>query len=228
MGFGGAPMRRRASHQPLLACEPAGPGRHSRSKGLVKRPATQGPGRSKGPAPLTPNPQPPTEPNPPHAAPTAGRPAGRRVVLLNGIRPGGQDRMEVWNSPLQEAAVLGFEYGWAGGRGVPGGRRPRGGVGLVRFWLVWDPPRRIWRSRSRRGAAQPLRRRGPQPPHCAPPFHTPAPRPPPCSYSIIARDTSLVLWEAQFGDFANNAQVGLGVLPSPFLGAARKMELVAG
>jgi hypothetical protein len=34
--------------------------------------------------------------------------------------------------------------------------------------------------------------------------------PPPPSYSIIARDTSLVLWEAQFGDFANNAQVGVG------------------
>jgi 2-oxoglutarate dehydrogenase E1 component len=26
-------------------------------------------------------------------------------------------------------------------------------------------------------------------------------------YSILARDSSLVLWEAQFGDFANNAQV---------------------
>jgi 2-oxoglutarate dehydrogenase complex dehydrogenase (E1) component-like enzyme len=33
------------------------------------------------------------------------------VVLLNGIKPGGQDELEVWNSPLQEAAVLGFEYG---------------------------------------------------------------------------------------------------------------------
>lgn len=59
-------------------------------------------------------------------------------MLLNSIKPSGQDVVEVWNSPLNEAAVLGFEYG----------------------------------------------------------------------YSLGARDRALVLWEAQFGDFSNNAQVG--------------------
>lgn len=58
-------------------------------------------------------------------------------MLLNSVKPGKQDVFEVWNSPLNEAAVLGFEYG----------------------------------------------------------------------YSLGARDRSLVLWEAQFGDFSNNAQV---------------------
>ena len=50
---------------------------------------------------------------------------------------GWQERVEVWNSPLNEAAVLGFEYG----------------------------------------------------------------------FSLAAEQQCLVLWEAQFGDFANNAQV---------------------
>jgi 2-oxoglutarate dehydrogenase E1 component len=63
--------------------------------------------------------------------------AAKRLVLLNSVKPGRQDVFEVWNSPLNEAAVLGFEYG----------------------------------------------------------------------YSLGARDRSLVLWEAQFGDFSNNAQV---------------------
>lgn len=62
----------------------------------------------------------------------------KRLVLLNSVKPGRQDQFEVWNSPLNEAAVLGFEYG----------------------------------------------------------------------YSLGARDRSLVMWEAQFGDFSNNAQVG--------------------
>eukprot|EP00879_Flechtneria_rotunda_P017667 GHRR01018519.1.p1 GENE.GHRR01018519.1~~GHRR01018519.1.p1 ORF type:complete len:632 (+),score=225.54 GHRR01018519.1:2874-4769(+) len=61
----------------------------------------------------------------------------QRLVLLSSVKPGAQDVVEVWNSPLNEAAVLGFEYG----------------------------------------------------------------------YSLGARDRSLVVWEAQFGDFANNAQV---------------------
>jgi hypothetical protein len=65
------------------------------------------------------------------------RVTARRLVLLNSVKPGRQDVFEVWNSPLNEAAVLGFEYG----------------------------------------------------------------------YSLGARDRSLVLWEAQFGDFSNNAQV---------------------
>lgn len=65
--------------------------------------------------------------------------AAKRLVLLNSVKPGKQDVFEVWNSPLNEAAVLGFEYG----------------------------------------------------------------------YSLGARDRSLVLWEAQFGDFSNNAQVRL-------------------
>lgn len=64
--------------------------------------------------------------------------AADRLVLLNSIKPGRQDDVEVWNSPLNEGAVLGFEYG----------------------------------------------------------------------YSLGARDRALVMWEAQFGDFANNAQVG--------------------
>lgn len=59
-------------------------------------------------------------------------------MALNSVLPGGQDRLEVWNSPLSEAAVLGFEYG----------------------------------------------------------------------FSLGARDRALVMWEAQFGDFLNNAQVG--------------------
>jgi len=65
--------------------------------------------------------------------------AAQRLVLLNSVKPGRQDVFEVWNSPLNEAAVLGFEYG----------------------------------------------------------------------YSLGARDKSLVLWEAQFGDFSNSAQVML-------------------
>jgi 2-oxoglutarate dehydrogenase E1 component len=64
--------------------------------------------------------------------------AAQRLVLLNSIKPGRQDVVEVWNSPLNEAGVLGFEYG----------------------------------------------------------------------YSLGARDRALVMWEAQFGDFSNNAQVG--------------------
>ena len=63
--------------------------------------------------------------------------AGSRQVLLNHVAPGRQAAVQVWNSPLSEAAVLGFEYG----------------------------------------------------------------------YRLGAKDSALVLWEAQFGDFANNAQV---------------------
>ena len=61
----------------------------------------------------------------------------RRLVKLNSMVEGQQEPVEVWNSPLSEAAVLGFEYG----------------------------------------------------------------------YSLGCAGTSLVCWEAQFGDFANNAQV---------------------
>jgi 2-oxoglutarate dehydrogenase E1 component len=57
-------------------------------------------------------------------------------VALNEIQPGMQERVEVWNSPLSEAAVLGFEYG----------------------------------------------------------------------YSLGTERQGLTIWEAQFGDFANNAQ----------------------
>lgn len=60
-----------------------------------------------------------------------------RLVRLNNMVEGQQEPVEVWNSPLSEAAVLGFEYG----------------------------------------------------------------------YSLGCAGTSLVCWEAQFGDFANNAQV---------------------
>ena len=70
----------------------------------------------------------------------AHAPAAQRLVLLDSVKPGSQDEFEVWNSPLNEAAVLGFEYG----------------------------------------------------------------------YSLGARDRSLVMWEAQFGDFSNNAQVCVG------------------
>ncbi|KAL3139978.1 hypothetical protein ABBQ38_004265 [Trebouxia sp. C0009 RCD-2024] len=62
---------------------------------------------------------------------------GKRLVRLNNMVEGQQEPVEVWNSPLSEAAVLGFEYG----------------------------------------------------------------------YSLGCAGTSLVCWEAQFGDFANNAQV---------------------
>ncbi|GMH36461.1 hypothetical protein BSKO_04329 [Bryopsis sp. KO-2023] len=62
---------------------------------------------------------------------------GGRCIKHNEIIPGQQDIVEIWNSPLSESAVMGFEYG----------------------------------------------------------------------YSLGARDRALVLWEAQFGDFANNAQV---------------------
>ena len=61
----------------------------------------------------------------------------RRLLKLNSMVEGQQEVVEVWNSPLSEAAVLGFEYG----------------------------------------------------------------------YSLGCAGTSLVAWEAQFGDFANNAQV---------------------
>jgi 2-oxoglutarate dehydrogenase E1 component len=59
-----------------------------------------------------------------------------RFVPINGIRPGGQAQFEVVDSPLSEAAVLGFEYGYS-----------------------------------------------------------------------LAEPHALILWEAQFGDFANGAQV---------------------
>jgi 2-oxoglutarate dehydrogenase E1 component len=57
-------------------------------------------------------------------------------VALNEIPEGMQERLEVWNSPLSEAGVLGFEYG----------------------------------------------------------------------YSLGSERRGLTVWEAQFGDFANNAQ----------------------
>lgn len=62
---------------------------------------------------------------------------GARHVKHDEIIPGKQDYVEIWNSPLSESAVMGFEYG----------------------------------------------------------------------FSLGARDRALVMWEAQFGDFANNAQV---------------------
>jgi len=45
-----------------------------------------------------------------HAAPLPTHllpPAGSRQVLLNCVAPGKQETMQVWNSPLSEAAVLG-------------------------------------------------------------------------------------------------------------------------
>eukprot|EP00730_Choanoeca_flexa_P019684 TRINITY_DN9622_c0_g1_i1.p1 TRINITY_DN9622_c0_g1~~TRINITY_DN9622_c0_g1_i1.p1 ORF type:complete len:921 (+),score=201.80 TRINITY_DN9622_c0_g1_i1:302-2764(+) len=62
---------------------------------------------------------------------------GQRYVRLSNIAPGGQDEVEIANSPLNEFASLGFEYG----------------------------------------------------------------------VSLGFQNEALVMWEAQFGDFANNAQV---------------------
>ena len=42
----------------------------------------------------------------------------RRHYPLNAIRPGQQDWAEVVNSPLSEAATLGFEYGFSLGSQV--------------------------------------------------------------------------------------------------------------
>ena len=67
---------------------------------------------------------------------------GARCVKLNEIVQGRQDTVEIWNSPLSEAAVLGFEYG----------------------------------------------------------------------FSLGSKDRALVIWESQFGDFANNAQVRSAVI----------------
>lgn len=78
-------------------------------------------------------------------------------MLLNSIKPGRQDVAEVWNSPLNEAAVLGFEYG----------------------------------------------------------------------YSLGARDRALVVWEAQFGDFANSAQVRVACLLAACLSACLAACLAA-
>jgi 2-oxoglutarate dehydrogenase complex dehydrogenase (E1) component-like enzyme len=38
---------------------------------------------------------------------------GRRVVPLNEMRPGAQEGVAVWNSPLNEGACLAFEYGYS-------------------------------------------------------------------------------------------------------------------
>jgi 2-oxoglutarate dehydrogenase complex dehydrogenase (E1) component-like enzyme len=71
-----------------------------------------------------------------------------RRRLFNMVHPT-QDQVEIYNSPLSEAAVLAFEYG----------------------------------------------------------------------HSVGSKDKALVLWEAQFGDFTNNAQVSPPQLPRVTLGA---------
>jgi 2-oxoglutarate dehydrogenase E1 component len=39
--------------------------------------------------------------------------SGRRVVPLDAMRPGAQEAVSVWNSPLNEGACLSFEYGYS-------------------------------------------------------------------------------------------------------------------
>ena len=75
-----------------------------------------------------------------------------RQVPLNALQAGAQEGIEVFNSPLNEGAVLGFEYG----------------------------------------------------------------------FSLRARGRALGLWEAQFGDFANNAQA----IIDQFLSAGKHQQPV--
>jgi 2-oxoglutarate dehydrogenase complex dehydrogenase (E1) component-like enzyme len=58
----------------------------------------------------------------------------RRHYPLNAIRPGQQDWAEVVNSPLSEAATLGFEYGFSLGSQVHSCRSCVGSG----IWTVFD------------------------------------------------------------------------------------------
>jgi 2-oxoglutarate dehydrogenase E1 component len=82
-----------------------------------------------------------------HAAMYDQRTGQPYIPLQHIMPPGYQDSFDVWNSPLSEAGVLGFEYGYS-----------------------------------------------------------------------IADPSTMVMWEAQFGDFANNAQVSNFPNPLPWEG----------
>lgn len=99
--------------------------------------------------------------------------------------------MEVWNSPLSEAAILGFEYGFSLGCRVPGFSRLHSNS----FALLWAWEVNFYAIISQRVLCH-----------------------------LGSQGRALTVWEAQFGDFANNAQAYI----DQFLAAGNhKLSLLA-